>query len=245
MTSEISTRAARAPSAAIFQAAWRTRSVAASISARLSAIQAWTSCFPASGSPGAISRAAARRQSSSNARSQIPNQRMQWWMRPGPRRAWATAKPLPRPPRTLSGPTRQADSSTSPWLAQPSPAWPMTGTLRTSRKPGVPVGTTNIVARPCGGASGSETAMTTAKAAPSAEEANHLWPSSSQPPPSGRAVVASQTGFDPGSSGSVIAKQLRMPPAASGASHFSFCAGLPCSIRISRLPASGAWQLKA
>ena len=44
-------------------------------------------------------------------------------------------------------------------------------------KPGVLVGTMIWLARRCGGASGLVTAMTMAKAAPSADEVNHLCPS--------------------------------------------------------------------
>ena len=51
-------------------------------------------------------RSVARRHSSSRARSAAPMVRMQWWMRPGPRRAWAMAKPPPSSPRTLSTGTR-------------------------------------------------------------------------------------------------------------------------------------------
>ena len=53
----------------------------------------------------------------------------------------------------------------------------MTGMLRTRAKPGVSGGTMIWLARRCGAASGSVTAMTIAKAAPSADEVNHLWPS--------------------------------------------------------------------
>ena len=51
---------------------------------------------------------------------------------------------------------------------------------------------------------------------PSAEEANHLWPRRTQSAPSLFAVVPIHTGFEPGYSGSVIAKQLRMSPRTSG-----------------------------
>ena len=39
---------------------------------------------------------------SSHARFTRPTVRMAWWMRPPPRRVWATAKPSPRPPRMWS-----------------------------------------------------------------------------------------------------------------------------------------------
>jgi hypothetical protein len=44
----------------------------------------------AEGDPGA-----ARSTISASARSATPIARMQWWMRPGPSRAWAIAKPMP------------------------------------------------------------------------------------------------------------------------------------------------------
>jgi len=104
---EISTRASRCPTRSIFQAACRTISLAASISARLSAIHCCTVCRVANGLPGASSRSAACRHIISNARSQMPIQRMQWWIRPGPRRSCASAKPAPRPPSRFSFGTRQ------------------------------------------------------------------------------------------------------------------------------------------
>ncbi len=56
--------------------------------------------------------------------------------------------------------------------------------------------------------------------------------------------MAIQAGFEPGISGSVIEKQLRIRPAASGSSQVRFCSGVPNSGRISMLPTSGAWQWK-
>ena len=85
------------------QAACSTRRRAASISARLWAIQPWTVPFRPSGFPGDSSRRAARSHMRSKARWQMPIHRMQWWMRPGPSRAWAMAKPAPRSPSTICG----------------------------------------------------------------------------------------------------------------------------------------------
>ena len=51
-------------------------------------------------------RLSSRSHRSSRARSAAPMVRMQWWMRPGPRRAWAMAKPPPSSPRMLSTGTR-------------------------------------------------------------------------------------------------------------------------------------------
>ena len=64
----------------------------------------------------------------------------------------------------------------SAWLAWPDPAWPITLMLRTWWKPGVSVGTRIMLALRCGDASGSVTAMTIAKSAPSADDVNHFWP---------------------------------------------------------------------
>ena len=41
-------------------------------------------------------------------------ERMQWWMRPGPRRAWAIAKPSPSPAMRFVAGTRQSVNSSSP-----------------------------------------------------------------------------------------------------------------------------------
>ena len=61
-------------------------------------------------------------------------------------------------------------------------------------------------------------AITIANAAPSAPVMNHLSPSITQPPSTRRAVVRSIDGSEPApGAGSVIAKQERTSPAASGA----------------------------
>ena len=102
---EISWRAARLPSVSIFQAACSTIQRAASISIRDFATKSWTNCLSASLPPNA-SRWWARSHISSNARSAEPIARMQWWMRPGPSRAWAIVKPSPRGPSRFSSGTR-------------------------------------------------------------------------------------------------------------------------------------------
>ena len=58
-------------------------------------------------------------------------------------------------------------------------------------------------------------------------------------------MVAIQAGLDPGRSGSVMEKQLRIRPAASGSSQVRRCSGVPNSASTSMLPTSGAWQWKA
>jgi hypothetical protein len=106
----------------------------------------------------------------------------------------------------------------------------------------VAAGTTIWLMRRCAGASGSVTAITIANAAPSAPELNHLCPSITQSPPSRTAVVRRPVGSEPETSGSVIEKNERTSPATSGRSHRSRCSGVPNRLRISALPASGAWQ---
>ena len=48
----------------------------------------------------------ARRHMRSKDRSQIPIQRMQWWIRPGPSLSWAMMKPCPSAPRRFACGTR-------------------------------------------------------------------------------------------------------------------------------------------
>ena len=68
----------------------------------------------ASGLPKAT-RAEARSHISVMARSASPIDRMQWWMRPGPRRAWAIAKPSPSPAIRLVAGTRTSVNRSSAW----------------------------------------------------------------------------------------------------------------------------------
>jgi hypothetical protein len=106
LMSEICSRASYSPFWSMVQAARSTIRRAASISARLSAIHACTICLVPSALPGWICRAAARAHMSSKARSQMPIQRMQWWMRPGPSRSCAMRKPAPSLPSRLATGTR-------------------------------------------------------------------------------------------------------------------------------------------
>ena len=87
-------RACLLPTVSISQAALRVSRRAISISMRDSAIQSCTLARSANGWPK-VTREAARAHISSSARSAAPIVRMQWWMRPGPRRAWAIKKPWP------------------------------------------------------------------------------------------------------------------------------------------------------
>ena len=57
----------------------------------------------------------ARLHSISSARSATPIVRMQWWMRPGPSRAWAIMKPSPSPATRFAAGTRASVKVSSPW----------------------------------------------------------------------------------------------------------------------------------
>ena len=89
----ISVCAPRLPTVSISQAVLSTSSRSCSTATRDSAIQSRTTPCSASGLPKAT-RPSARSHISSMARSATPIARMQWWIRPGPSRAWAMAKPV-------------------------------------------------------------------------------------------------------------------------------------------------------
>ena len=103
---EISVAADLLPTVSIRWAVRSTYSRAMSISMRDSAIQSWMSPFWATSVPNVGALAASARPCSSSARSATPIARMQWWMRPGPRRACEMAKPPPSSPSRLSTGTR-------------------------------------------------------------------------------------------------------------------------------------------
>ncbi len=84
---------------------------------RASAIQSSMLLRVATGAPNVL-RASARRHIASSAASAAPIARMQWWMRPGPRRAWAIMNPSPSPATRLVAGTRTSSKSTSAW-----PSW--------------------------------------------------------------------------------------------------------------------------
>ena len=191
-------------------------------------------------------RARARTSTSaSNARCIWPSQRITWWMRPGPSRFCAIRKPAPSSPSVFADRAR-GRSCSAPRSASTSrvPAWPSTGIGRTTSTPGVSAGTMICVARACGGASGSVTAITIPKAAPSAPDENHLWPSITQSSPSRTRACAAWSGRSPAprarSSRRTSGSRRRRAGAASAPSASS----VPNRWRISALPASGAWQPK-
>ena len=89
---------------------------------------------------------------SASARSAMPMARMQWWIRPGPSRAWAIMKPSPSPASRLLAGTRTSVNRSSEW-----PCWswyPNTGRCRMISRPGVSRGTRTIDCWRCGGAVG-------------------------------------------------------------------------------------------
>ncbi len=89
---------------------------------------------------------------------------------------------------------------------------------RPTRMPGLSASTRNIVAPPRSPGSPAVRAMQMANAAPSAPVMNHLSPSMRHPPGTRVARVVSASGSEPApGAGSVIAKQERISPAASGA----------------------------
>jgi hypothetical protein len=113
----ISEAAPLAPNRSISQAVLSTSSRACSTSIRDWAICSRTTPWSASGRPNAT-RSRARRTIRSMARSAIPISRMQWWMRPGPSRAWAMAKPPP------SSPSRLVTGTRTSWKAiSECPCW--------------------------------------------------------------------------------------------------------------------------
>ena len=128
------------------------------------AMKSWTNCFSASGPPNA-SRSCARRHISSNARSAEPIARMQWWMRPGPSRSCAIAKPR----------AALAEQVVGRHAAVLVADLPVAGALvvahhrhraHAGRSRACRSGTRIMLARLCGGASGSVTTIAIASAAP-------------------------------------------------------------------------------
>ncbi len=79
---------------------------------RDSAIWAWIVPWSASGLPNAT-RCWVRSHMRRNAFSAMPMARMQWWIRPGPSRACAIAKPPPSSPSRNSFGMRTSSNSVS------------------------------------------------------------------------------------------------------------------------------------
>ncbi len=111
---EISLIAPLAPTVSIIHAALSVSSRACSIAMRAFATRRALPPSCARGLPKAT-RLSARAHRSSSARSAAPITRMQWWMRPGPRRPCAISKPRPMPAITFSFGTRTLSNVISPW----------------------------------------------------------------------------------------------------------------------------------
>jgi hypothetical protein len=117
----ISARAALLPATSIIFAAFSVSSRAWSIMQRLSAMRSCQIDCSDRGLPNAV-RATSRSIIISSARSAAPMDRMQWWMRPGPRRPCAISKPRPSPSRMFATGTRTFSSTTSMWPCG-APRW--------------------------------------------------------------------------------------------------------------------------
>ncbi len=102
------------PTVSIFQAAFSTMKRAESIMMRASAMRSRVTPCSAIVRPKAT-RCVARLHIFSSARSAWPMRRMQWWMRPGPRRPCAISKPRPSPSRMFEAGTRTFLNSISMW----------------------------------------------------------------------------------------------------------------------------------
>ena len=110
----ISTAAALLPTVSIIHAVFSVSSRTISRSMRDSAIQSMMLLRSAIRLPNVV-RDSARLHSSSSARSAAPIDRMQWWMRPGPSRAWLMANPSPSSAIMLLAGTRQFSNRSSTW----------------------------------------------------------------------------------------------------------------------------------
>ena len=131
-----------APTVSISHAAFIVSRRACSISMRDSAISAWIVPWSAIGWPNAT-RCCVRSHISRSAFSAMPMARMQWWIRPGPRRACAIANPPPSSPRRYSAGMRTSSKRVSQW--PPPASWPNTGSERTTVTPGVSKGTSTML----------------------------------------------------------------------------------------------------
>ena len=105
----ISERASLLPTVSILYAALSVSRRAWSIMQRDSAMRSCQIDCSDSGLPNAT-RSDSRSIIDSSARSAAPIERMQWWMRPGPRRPCAISKPRPSPSRMVETGTRTSSS---------------------------------------------------------------------------------------------------------------------------------------
>ena len=145
-------RASRLPSVSIALAAFSTIMRMDSISMRAREMCSTLPPSQASLRPKA-SRDTPRCTISASAFSAWPMLRMQWWMRPGPRRTWLISKPRPSPSSMLSLGTRTLSKTMCMW---PCGAWssPKTCIAPMIFTPGASLGTRIIDCCWCDGASG-------------------------------------------------------------------------------------------
>ena len=152
------TRASALPMVSMAFAARSTMRRHASISMRAFAMTSGFLPRRAIGRPNA-SRVRPRRIISSSARSAAPMERMQWWMRPGPRRTCEISNPRPSPRRMFSFGTRTLLKRMCMWPcgASSSPKTSMGPTIST---PGVSLGTRIWLCLRLGGPSGLVSSIT-------------------------------------------------------------------------------------
>mmetsp|Transcript_61769 Transcript_61769/g.147051 ORF Transcript_61769/g.147051 Transcript_61769/m.147051 type:complete len:296 (-) Transcript_61769:138-1025(-) len=200
-------------------------------------------CFE-SGCPNAT-RESTRRQCRASARSASPINRMQWWMRPGPRRPCAISNPRPSPSSRLLAGTSTSLKRTSacPWGASSNPK---TESGRTTFTPGASKGTSTIDCCRCLGALRSvfPMKMHVLQRGSMAPDVHHLRPFSLYPSPSRAIVEVMFVASDEATSGSVMAKHERAAPESSAGRNRSCCSGVPYLRMTSMFPVSGAEQLK-
>mmetsp|Transcript_2048 Transcript_2048/g.5049 ORF Transcript_2048/g.5049 Transcript_2048/m.5049 type:complete len:243 (-) Transcript_2048:282-1010(-) len=199
------------------------------------------SCF-ASTFPNAFRRWA-RYRIAASAASAWPMVRMQWWMRPGPRRPWAISNPRPSPRIMLVAGTRTLSKTISAW----SCSWPKTAMGRMIWTPGASRGTRIMLC--CRWSAPSKLVrprkMKTLHSGRQAPLIHHLCPLITYSSPSRSIREEMLVASLEATPGSVMAKALRICPASRGLSHCSFCSGVPYFSRTSMFPVSGAVQFIA
>ena len=177
----------------------------------------------------------------------MPISRMQWWIRPGPSRAWAIAKPSPSPAIRLAAGTRTPENSISAWPPWVESEKPNTRMLRLTLTPGVSFGTQIIDCWRCRSALGLVLPITISslQRGSIAPEDHHLRPLITYSSPSRTIEVAMFDASEEATSGSVMQNVDRISPSSSGCSQRSICSALPNSASSSMLPVSGAAQFRA
>mmetsp|Transcript_121358 Transcript_121358/g.377302 ORF Transcript_121358/g.377302 Transcript_121358/m.377302 type:complete len:298 (+) Transcript_121358:448-1341(+) len=195
--------------------------------------------FSASTRPKALRRCA-RSTMAARASSAWPMERMQWWMRPGPRRPCAISKPRPSPRTMLALGTRTLSKTISAW----SCSSPKTARGRRIFTPGASRGTRIMDCWLCRGPvklvlPSSTKTLHSGRMAP---EIHHLWPLMTYSSPSASMRVQMFVASLEATPGSVMAYAERISPLSSGSSHCFFCSGEPNFSRTSMLPVSGAEQ---